>query len=45
MNANHSGTAADQQLQTFYVRAERPLTLSELMWQPHKTVTVNVLNY
>jgi len=27
MIGNHSGTAADQQLQTFYVRAERPLTL------------------
>jgi len=27
MNAIHSGTVADQQLQVFYVRAERPLTL------------------
>jgi len=40
MNANHSGTAADQQLQVFYVRAERSLTL---LWELHQLVTVNVL--
>jgi len=39
MNANHYGTAADQQLQVFYVRAERSVTL---LWEPHQLVTVNV---
>ena len=40
MNVNHYGTAADQQLQVCYVRAERSLTL---LWRPHQLVTVNVL--
>jgi len=40
MNANHYGTAADQQLLVFYVRAERLLTF---LWEPHQLVTVNVL--
>jgi len=30
MSANHSSTAADQQIQTFYIRAERPQTLPSL---------------
>jgi len=33
MNAKHYGTAADQQLQVFYVRAERSLTF---LWEPHQ---------
>ena len=33
MNANHSGTPADQQFQVFYVRAERSLTLTR---EPHQ---------
>jgi len=40
MNANPYGTAADQQLLVFYVRAERSLTL---LREPHHLVTLNVL--